>query len=457
MYHSIIIVGDLKYDPQLRYTPDGIAITELAINVISNNQLLTFYAIVRGKSGEIIASKLICGQKIMVEGQLYVDPKTGGPRILEIEGEFVAKYYVNAQKVIPFELNDTLLGLNAETEENNINPNITVTLRHNDWLVIQKLIRYSCAFKSERKREWAERINQVINSHIDPVLPFNNISPNSKPAPISMPKLTNYTFCSTWKTQVYTSEKQDDGGFYWKYVGETPGKVSIQGDSGLYLEPEGISGEAIFIWMEELTDKSNVRGLRLGDINASWNHQKISEHAIASLNVFNNLQHLILNKPVFDEVSFKSLAGYVNLTYLSIQHPTRIIMQDGRAFHSNHISNDEFQHLGNLVNLEALEINLILHTEPLDKVWEYLQTLKKLTKLALLGCKLQNCPYNLHKISKLVNLDLSGNMLTTESLSYLSRLESLRFLSLRRNTIKKGVLALVSRKMRPQKREFLVC
>jgi single-strand DNA-binding protein len=90
MYQHITIVGRLGRDPEMRYTPNGQAVT--SFNVATDRQWTdangqktketTWFRIsVWGKQAETTNQYLKKGSMVLVEGRLTPDPKTGGPRI----------------------------------------------------------------------------------------------------------------------------------------------------------------------------------------------------------------------------------------------------------------------------------------------------------------------------------------------------------------------------------------
>jgi len=89
-FHTIIIVGHLGREPEMRYSPAGQAVTNfnLAANrqfTDSNNQVVketTWFKIsVWGKTAENCNQYLHKGSMVLVEGRLVGDPETGGPRL----------------------------------------------------------------------------------------------------------------------------------------------------------------------------------------------------------------------------------------------------------------------------------------------------------------------------------------------------------------------------------------
>ena len=90
MYHTIIIVGNLGKDPEMRYTPSGKPVT--SFNVAVNHQYndsdgetvketYWFRCSAWGKTAEACNQYLKKGSKVYIEGLLTADPATGGPQI----------------------------------------------------------------------------------------------------------------------------------------------------------------------------------------------------------------------------------------------------------------------------------------------------------------------------------------------------------------------------------------
>jgi single-strand DNA-binding protein len=109
MYHTIIIVGNVGKDPEMRYTPSGQAVT--SYSVASNRQYknsagtmvketIWFRVSTWGKRAEIDSQYIKKGMKVLVEGRLNVDPATGGPRIYNRQdGTPAASFEVTANTV----------------------------------------------------------------------------------------------------------------------------------------------------------------------------------------------------------------------------------------------------------------------------------------------------------------------------------------------------------------------
>ncbi|HPH95272.1 MAG TPA: single-stranded DNA-binding protein [Anaerolineaceae bacterium] len=109
MYHTLIIVGNLGKEPEMRYTPNGQAVT--SFNVASNRQYtanngqlvketIWFRVSVWGKQAETCSQYLHKGSKVLIEGRLTPDPVTGGPKTYtKKDGGAGASYDVSASMV----------------------------------------------------------------------------------------------------------------------------------------------------------------------------------------------------------------------------------------------------------------------------------------------------------------------------------------------------------------------
>ncbi len=89
-YHTIILVGNLGKDPEMRYTPSGQAVTNFNVAVNDNytsssgekvERTIWFRVSTWGKLAEVCNNYLKKGRKVLVEGRMVVDQATGGPRV----------------------------------------------------------------------------------------------------------------------------------------------------------------------------------------------------------------------------------------------------------------------------------------------------------------------------------------------------------------------------------------
>jgi single-strand DNA-binding protein len=109
MYHTIIIVGNLGRDPEMRYTPSGQAVTTLSVATNrqytggdgqSVKETIWFRVSVWGKQAESCNQYLRKGSKLLVEGRLVPDPSTGGPRLwTRQDGTAAASFEISANTV----------------------------------------------------------------------------------------------------------------------------------------------------------------------------------------------------------------------------------------------------------------------------------------------------------------------------------------------------------------------
>lgn len=109
MYSTVIIVGNVGRDPEMRYTPSGQAVTSFSVatnrqytnnNGESIKETTWFRVSAWGKQAETCNQYLRKGSKVLVEGRLTSDPATGGPRIWKAQdGSSRASFEVNAGTV----------------------------------------------------------------------------------------------------------------------------------------------------------------------------------------------------------------------------------------------------------------------------------------------------------------------------------------------------------------------
>lgn len=107
-YHTIIAVGNLGRDPEMRYTPSGDAVCELNVatnrTYTHNNERVKettwFRVSVWGKQAESCNNFLRKGSMVLVEGELRPDKETGNPKLFtRNDGTKGASYEVSAKNV----------------------------------------------------------------------------------------------------------------------------------------------------------------------------------------------------------------------------------------------------------------------------------------------------------------------------------------------------------------------
>jgi single-strand DNA-binding protein len=109
MYHTLIIVGNVGKDPEMRYTPSGQAVTSFSVatnrkytagNGEQVKETVWFRITSWGKQAEICNQYVKKGMKVLVEGRLTPDKATGGPRTwTKPDGSVGASFDVTAGTV----------------------------------------------------------------------------------------------------------------------------------------------------------------------------------------------------------------------------------------------------------------------------------------------------------------------------------------------------------------------
>lgn len=108
MYQTILLVGNLGKEPEMRFTPSGHPVTTLSVATNRRyhdssgqpvKETTWFRVSVWGKQAEACNEFLHKGSKVLVEGRLTPDPQTGNPRLWESNGRTGALYEVTASAV----------------------------------------------------------------------------------------------------------------------------------------------------------------------------------------------------------------------------------------------------------------------------------------------------------------------------------------------------------------------
>ena len=109
MYQTIILIGNLGSDPEMRYMADGTAVTNFSMATnrkwtggdgALKEEVTWFRVSVWGRQAEAVNEYLSKGRQVMVEGRLKPDPETGGPRLWTTQdGTMRASFEVTANDV----------------------------------------------------------------------------------------------------------------------------------------------------------------------------------------------------------------------------------------------------------------------------------------------------------------------------------------------------------------------
>ena len=100
MYQKLIIIGNLGKDPEMRYTPDGKAVTTFSVAASNRkDETVWFRVSTWEKQAETCNQYLHKGSRVLVEGALKPDAG-GNPRVYERkEGGWAASFEVVASAV----------------------------------------------------------------------------------------------------------------------------------------------------------------------------------------------------------------------------------------------------------------------------------------------------------------------------------------------------------------------
>jgi len=108
-YHTVIVVGRLGRDPEMRYSPSGDPVTSFSVATDRQysdsagqrvKETMWFRVSVWGKQAESCNQYLKKGKMVLVEGRLLCDPKTGAPRIFNrSDGTQGSSFEINANTV----------------------------------------------------------------------------------------------------------------------------------------------------------------------------------------------------------------------------------------------------------------------------------------------------------------------------------------------------------------------
>jgi single-strand DNA-binding protein len=110
MYQKIVVVGNLGGDPEMRYLPDGTAVTNFSLATNRRwtdrqtgqptDETTWFRVSVFGRQAESVNQYLAKGRMALVEGRMRPDPATGGPRLWTgQDGTTRASYEITADSV----------------------------------------------------------------------------------------------------------------------------------------------------------------------------------------------------------------------------------------------------------------------------------------------------------------------------------------------------------------------
>ena len=107
MYQKIVVVGYLGGEPEMRYMPDGTAVTNFSVATSrrwtdqasgqQKDETTWFRVSLWGRRAEAANQYLTKGQRVLVEGRIRPDPQTGNPRtFVRNDGSVGASFDISA-------------------------------------------------------------------------------------------------------------------------------------------------------------------------------------------------------------------------------------------------------------------------------------------------------------------------------------------------------------------------
>jgi single-strand DNA-binding protein len=110
MYQKIIIIGFCGSNPEMRYLPDGTAITNISVATSEKwsdkntgelkEKTAWFRVSIFGRQAETAHEFLSKGSKVLVEGKLDFDSATGGPKTFSRkDGSVSTSFEIKADNV----------------------------------------------------------------------------------------------------------------------------------------------------------------------------------------------------------------------------------------------------------------------------------------------------------------------------------------------------------------------
>ena len=109
-YQTIILVGNLGKEPEMRFTPQGNPVTNMSVatnrTYEQNGEKITetcwFKVTVWGNQAEACNQYLRKGSRVLVEGRLTPDKATGGPKVWTSQNGVTGASYEVIASVVRF-------------------------------------------------------------------------------------------------------------------------------------------------------------------------------------------------------------------------------------------------------------------------------------------------------------------------------------------------------------------
>ena len=120
MFYKCIIAGHLGRDPEMRYLPDGTAVTNFSIAVNDgwgeNKKTIWFRVSAWRKQAETVNEFLAKGSKVLIEGRIRADDN-GNPRLWNRQdGSVASSFELSATNVTFLNSKSENEALNSESD-----------------------------------------------------------------------------------------------------------------------------------------------------------------------------------------------------------------------------------------------------------------------------------------------------------------------------------------------------
>jgi single-strand DNA-binding protein len=109
VYQKVTLIGNLGRDPEMRYTPSGVPVTNFSVAAnrrwtnsdgSPGEETVWIRVTAWRRLAEVCNEYLAKGRQVYIEGTLKPDPDTGGPRVYERnDGSYGASYELTASMV----------------------------------------------------------------------------------------------------------------------------------------------------------------------------------------------------------------------------------------------------------------------------------------------------------------------------------------------------------------------
>lgn len=97
-YHNVLLVGNVGRDAELRYIPNGKAVSSFSVAVSDNGKTMWVKVTMWEKTAENLSQYIKKGTQVLVEGKLKFDD-AGNPPTFESNGKTKSSFEVTANVI----------------------------------------------------------------------------------------------------------------------------------------------------------------------------------------------------------------------------------------------------------------------------------------------------------------------------------------------------------------------